>query len=120
MPSARAKPSARELKLASQIVDSLTSDWDPRRYHDTYTEQVKDLIEAKAKGKSIAVEEQEEPAAKVLDLMAALEASVEGRRKSKGARHARPASKGSGKRTAAKRAAKASKRGPATRKRASA
>ena len=57
LPGKGAKPEAKELKLASQIIGSLTTDWDPKRYHDTYTEELKDLIEAKAKGKKIMVEE---------------------------------------------------------------
>src|SRR6476646_7470979 len=32
IPSARAKPDAKEVRLATQIIDSLASDWDPRRY----------------------------------------------------------------------------------------
>ena len=76
-PRGRSKPAAKELRLASQIIDALTSDWDPAQYHDTYTEQLRDLIAAKAKGKAVTVEaEEEEPSAKVIDLMEALEASV--------------------------------------------
>jgi DNA end-binding protein Ku len=85
IPSARSKPAAKELRLASQIIESLASDWDPKRYHDTYVEQMRDLIERKAKGEEITVEEEEaEPRAKVLDLMAALQASVEGRDRRQG------------------------------------
>ena len=43
VPSGRSKPAAKELRLASQIIDALTSDWDPAQYHDTYTEQLRDL-----------------------------------------------------------------------------
>src|SRR5215218_3674539 len=32
-------PPAKELKLATQIVDSLSTDWDPERYRDTYTDE---------------------------------------------------------------------------------
>ena len=57
IPSARSKPAPKELKLASQIIDSLASDWDPKRYHDTYTEELRDLIERKAKGEKITVDD---------------------------------------------------------------
>jgi DNA end-binding protein Ku len=78
IPSARSKPAPKELQLAAQIVDSLTSDWDPTRYHDTYTEQMHDLIEAKAKGEEVTVEPEEAAeSAQVIDLMAALQASVD-------------------------------------------
>jgi DNA end-binding protein Ku len=81
VPSRRSKPAAKELRLAMQIVEALTAKWDPAQYHDTYTEQLRDLIEAKAKGKDVTVEaEAEEPSAKVIDLMEALQASVEAQR----------------------------------------
>lgn len=82
LPSGRSKPEAKALKLAEQIVDSLTSDWEPERYHDTYTEELKAAIEHKDKrGKDDIVESDEDESAKgegaeVLDLMAALERSV--------------------------------------------
>ncbi len=78
IPSSRSKPAAKELALASQIIDSLASDWDPARYHDTYTEQLRDLIKRKAKGEKLTVEEDDgEPSGNVVDLMAALQASLE-------------------------------------------
>src|SRR5205085_10737073 len=69
--------SKREVDMASQIIDSLTSEWDPSRYRDTYREQVLALLKKKAEGKEIVVEEPEEEQGQVLDLMAALEASLE-------------------------------------------
>jgi DNA end-binding protein Ku len=70
--------SKRELDIAKQLVDSLAGDFEPERYHDSYREQVMDLIERKAAGEEIAVqpaaEEEEEP---VPDLMAALKASLD-------------------------------------------
>lgn len=70
------KLSERELAMAEQLIESLTSEWEPDRYHDTYRERVLELIQAKAKGEDIVTEEEEQPA-KVVDLMAALEASLE-------------------------------------------
>jgi DNA end-binding protein Ku len=66
----------RELKMAEQLIDSLASEWDPSKYHDTYREQVIELIERKAAGEDIAVQPEAEEAAPVPDLMAALEASL--------------------------------------------
>jgi len=77
IPTRGQKPTAGELRLATQIIDALTSDWDPARYHDTYTEELEELIRAKAKGKQVTVEPQVEHEAKVIDLMEALKASVE-------------------------------------------
>src|SRR5947209_14256447 len=75
--TSNASVSKREVDMASQIIDSLTSEWDPSRYHDTYREQVLALLKKKAEGKEIVVEEPEEEQGQVLDLMAALEASLE-------------------------------------------
>ena len=77
IPSRRSKVDPKELKLATSIIDSLASPWDPTRYKDTYTDEVRHLIEQRAKGKTIEVED---PGAaqsdNVIDLMQALEASV--------------------------------------------
>ena len=68
--------SDRELKIAEQLIDSMTVDFDPSAYADTYREKVLELIEQKAEGKEIAVEPDAE-LAPVTDLLAALEASLE-------------------------------------------
>ena len=86
VPSRRAKPDAKELRLATQIIDSLESGWKPEKYHDTYTEELRKLIEKRSKGEEVVVSGPVEPQAEVVDLMAALEESV---RKSKAARSKR-------------------------------
>lgn len=65
----------RELKMARQLIESLSGAWEPEKYHDQYRERVLELIEQKAAGKEIAVQPSEEPQP-VPDLMAALEASI--------------------------------------------
>jgi DNA end-binding protein Ku len=70
------KPSEREVTMARQLVSSLSADWEPAKYRDDYREKVIELIEAKAAGNEIAVPEAPEHPAPVLDLMAALEASL--------------------------------------------
>ncbi|MFL5841486.1 MAG: Ku protein [Thermoleophilaceae bacterium] len=65
----------RELKMAKQLVESLSGPFEPEKYADSYREAVLALIEQKAEGKAIAVAPAEEPKA-VPDLMAALEASI--------------------------------------------
>ncbi|MDY7106672.1 MAG: Ku protein [Actinomycetota bacterium] len=74
----------RERDAAVRLIDSLTSDWDPTRYQDTYRERVLDLIERKAEGEDIVTDRPEEPVASVSDLMSALEASVEEARQRSG------------------------------------
>ena len=71
-----ASVSKREVDMAAQIIDSLTAEWDPAKYHDTYREQVLELLKKKAEGEEIVVEEEAPEEGQVLDLMAALEASL--------------------------------------------
>ena len=68
--------SDRELKMAQQLIDSLTSEFEPAKYKDEYREKVLELIERKASGQEIAVQPEAPKPAKVPDLMAALEASL--------------------------------------------
>lgn len=74
VPAGGDKPPAKELRLATQIVESLTTGWDPERYHDTYTEQLRDLIEHRRPQEAAGAEPEE--TAEVVDLMAALEKSL--------------------------------------------
>jgi len=68
----------RELAMARQLVESLAAErFEPEKYRDEYREQVLDLIERKAAGQEIVAEPMVEAPAKVLDLVAALEASLE-------------------------------------------
>ncbi|MGV3758918.1 MAG: Ku protein [Actinomycetota bacterium] len=79
---AKGKLADRELRIAEQLIDSMTVEFDPSSYADTYRERVLELIDQKAKGKEIAVEPDEE-LAPVTDLLAALEASLEDARAGK-------------------------------------
>ena len=62
--------------MARQLIESLSADFDPAKYHDTYRERVLELIERKAAGEEIAVAPEAEETAPAPDLMAALEASL--------------------------------------------
>jgi len=70
------KVTDRELRMARQLIDSLSSDFEPEKYHDEYREKVLELIERKASGEEIAVQPEAPQPTKVPDLMAALEASL--------------------------------------------
>jgi DNA end-binding protein Ku len=70
------KASQRELTMAQQLIDSLSSDFEPGKYRDEYREKVLELIERKASGEEIAVQPEAPEPKKVPDLMAALEASL--------------------------------------------
>jgi DNA end-binding protein Ku len=85
----RVSVGTRELKIATQLIDSLTTEWDPRRYKDTYRAAVQKVIDRKAKGETITVEAVKEDKGEVLDLVQALQASLDA--KAKGAKGRRPA-----------------------------
>ena len=76
IPRRRPQVKPREKKMALEILDSLTSEWKPSHYHDDYEEQLRSLIRAKSRGETIEAPEETKPT-KVLDLMEALEASLE-------------------------------------------
>lgn len=50
-PPVRAKPNPREVKMAEQLIESLTVRWNPMKYRDTYREKLLDIIKREAKGK---------------------------------------------------------------------
>ena len=77
----RVKVGARQLNVAQQLIDNLTTDWDPKRYKDTYRAAVEKVIDKKAKGRPITVEEEPEPKAEVVDLVEALRASLDQRKR---------------------------------------
>jgi DNA end-binding protein Ku len=65
-----------ELQMAKQLVSAMTGEFDPSQYKDEYREALEKIIEAKVEGReTVEIEEPEEPG-KLIDLMAALEASV--------------------------------------------
>jgi DNA end-binding protein Ku len=106
LPSRRAKPDDRELRMATQIVEGLAAEWNPKAYRDTYTEEVRERIKAKDEGKEIVAKEPEREA-KVLDLMAALEASLQAPKGKKSATARKATAKKAGtKRTARRSPAK--------------
>ena len=77
LPAEQPKVAKKEVEMAEQLIDSLTSDFDPSAYRDEYREELMSLIERKAEGKEIvAPEAPEREATKAPDLMAALEESI--------------------------------------------
>src|SRR3954465_13724594 len=93
-----------ELKMAMQLIDSLSAEWNPEKYTDEYRDNLMKVIQAKLKGRRPALQERETAqSADVIDLMARLRASLEGKEGKKGA--AKPPA-------ATKKPAGASKRKP--------
>jgi len=64
-----------EVKLAKQLVESLVADWKPEKFRDEYQDRLKALIDAKLKGREVAVAPQPQ-LAPVIDMMEALKASL--------------------------------------------
>jgi DNA end-binding protein Ku len=101
-----------EMKMAQQLVSAMTAEFDPASYKDEYREALETIIEAKVEGKeTIAVEEPEETG-KLVDLMAALEASVNAAKAARGSEKPVSVSEAKeAKEAKARKAASASRRG---------
>ena len=73
-----------EVKVAHQLIDALADKWDPEKYHDTFQENLKKMIQTKLEGGKIAEVEKPKKLAPVVDLMSALKqslAEMEGKKK---------------------------------------
>ncbi|MBA3865937.1 MAG: Ku protein [Solirubrobacterales bacterium] len=112
LPDKAPKVAKREQEMAEQLIESLSTDFNPTEYRDEYREELLGLIERKAEGKEIVSSESEAPqATKAPDLMAALEESIAAVKDRK-----RPAKKAAPK--AAKKAEAAPKKSKATKSKA--
>jgi DNA end-binding protein Ku len=101
-----AEASERELKMAQQLIASLSADFEPTKYRDEYRDRVLELIERKAAGEEIAVQPQAEEPAAAPDLMAALEASLAAMRPEEEEQAPAKPAKKAGKKAPAKKPAK--------------
>jgi len=75
----------REIEMAKLLIDSMTTAWQPEAYEDTYRERVEQLIEQKRHGAVIVGEGPQAEPTPVVDLLAALQASVSAARGRTGA-----------------------------------
>ncbi|HSP01981.1 MAG TPA: Ku protein, partial [Acidimicrobiales bacterium] len=85
--------SDKELVMAEQLIASLSETFDPAKYTDTYRTKVLEVIERKAAGEEDVIATPEPQEEKVVDLMAALEASVAAAKEARG-RHPTAATPG--------------------------
>jgi DNA end-binding protein Ku len=106
--------------MAGQVVESMTDDFHPERFEDTYQEQLKELVEAKLEGGEAFTAEESEPkeldeTEDVSDLLAKLEASVKARRGGGSSGDGQATKKAPAKKAAVKKAPakKAAKKAPA-------
>lgn len=88
--------SEKELAMAQQLIEQLTTSFDPTRYKDEYREQLEELIRQKMEGDTMRVAV-EAPQAKVVDLMEALKASLDAAKKEKKQTSDAPKKRGRGK-----------------------
>src|SRR5215203_5186646 len=109
----------QELAMAQSLIESMSADFDPTQYHDDYREALQEVIEAKVEGREVVEQPvQEEETGSVVDLMAALRASVAAAKRGRGedAEDAGPAeapAKKAAAKTTAKTAKKAAAKAPA-------
>jgi DNA end-binding protein Ku len=74
---AKARIDEREMKIAQQLIDSLTTKFKPEKYHDEFREKIMEIVERKAAGEEVVTRpEEEERPRKAPNLIAALEASL--------------------------------------------
>lgn len=107
LPEKKPKVAKREREMAEQLIDSLSTSFEPSSYRDEYREQLLALIERKAEGKEIVAPEVEKPkATKAPDLMAALEESIAAAKGSNGGEKSAKAKSKAGKAKKSKAKAK--------------
>lgn len=82
--------------MAGSLIETLAGDFDPTQYHDQYREALQQVIEAKVEGRDVVQPAATQPTSgTVVDLMAALRASVEAARKQRPGAAAPPPDTGS-------------------------
>jgi len=89
------EPGKREVDMATALVNSMSSKWDPKKYRDDYRDALMEVIEEKVEAGGKELEEKPKkkapPSTKVIDLVAVLQESLnqkKGVKKTRGARKA--------------------------------
>src|SRR5512135_2595148 len=99
-----------EKRMAAQLIEAMTGEFDPAQYRDEYREALMQVIESKIEGRATVAVPEPEEGTKLVDLMAALQASVKAAAEARAARSEKPVSVAEAK---ARRATAAGKRGSA-------
>jgi DNA end-binding protein Ku len=89
LPKTSAEPASRELQMAEALVESMSAEWNPKKYKDDYRDALMEVIEEKVEAGGEEIEEKPKPkkrSPKVIDLVAVLQQSLaksrgEGKRK---------------------------------------
>ncbi|MFC7340263.1 Ku protein [Saccharopolyspora griseoalba] len=80
-PSDQASPTDKEIQMATTIIESMSGEWEPEAYEDTYTARVEELLAEKARGGEVAAASAPPQPTNVTDLTEALRRSVDEARK---------------------------------------
>jgi len=100
-PPLKAEVPAGEMKVAKMLIDTMTAEFDPAKFEDTYRERLLQLVEARARGKHVPSAKAKAPAAtNVVNLMDVLQRSIEESKRT------RTASAGSRKKTGGRKTRK--------------
>jgi len=83
LPPEKEKINHKELDIAMQLIDHLTVSFQPERYKDSYVQEMKKIIQQKAKGRAIHPKTEAPKSSKVSDIMSLLKASLESNHKPK-------------------------------------
>ena len=92
--------------MAKQLVSAMTGEFDPAQYKDEYREALETIIQAKVEGRETVAVEAPEESGKLIDLMAALEASVNAAKAARDASPSKPVSVSDAKAAKADKASK--------------
>lgn len=81
-----------EKRMAAQLIEAMTGEFDPAQYHDEYREALMQVIEQKVEGRETVTVEEPEEGTKLVDLMAALQASVKAAAEARASKAEQPVS----------------------------
>jgi DNA end-binding protein Ku len=104
----------QELQMAESLIETMTDDFDPSQFNDQYREALEEVINAKIEGRDVVAPAEPQAKGEVVDLMAALKASVDSARKGQPVSAAptgrAPARKSAGKKSTSAKSAGSAKR----------
>jgi DNA end-binding protein Ku len=107
----RIKVPAKELKLATDLIEALAADWAPEKYSDDYHKNLQEIIKGKLQGETVVLEDDDGAmGAEVIDLAERLRRSLQTAGATRGSRTASKTSKKAVRVTSAKRAGKSGRK----------
>ncbi|HXI45300.1 MAG TPA: Ku protein, partial [Candidatus Acidoferrales bacterium] len=92
LPAEEAEIKPAEKRMAAQLIAAMTGEFDPQQYRDEYREALMQVIESKVEGRETVTIEEPEEGTKLVDLMAALQASVKAAAEARAAKSEKPVS----------------------------